>query len=83
MSDYTVSNKLNGLKQLNSLAHFYHGFNTPFSLQFDVPITSFGKLMKINDLNSTEKKYLLAGLLKDLYHFSSENTREIPCLDCS
>jgi len=56
MSDYTVSNKLSVLKQFNSLVHFYHGLNTPFSLQFDIPITSFGKLMKINDLNSTEEK---------------------------
>ena len=71
MPDYTVSNSLSILEQYNSLVHFYHGFHTPFSLQFDIAITSFSKLMKINDPNSAEeKKYLLAGFHKNPYHFS-------------
>lgn len=56
MPDFNVSNKLSELEQLKSLVHFYHGLNSPFSLRFDIAITSFSKLMKINDPNSTEEK---------------------------
>lgn len=83
MPDFNVSNKLSELEQLKSLVHFYHGLNSPFSLRFDIAITSFSKLMKINDPNSTEEKYFLAGLHKNPYQFSVENTHEIPCFVCS
>lgn len=47
-----------------SSVHFFHGFNTPFSLQFDIAITSFSKLMKINDPNSTKEEIFTSGLLQ-------------------
>lgn len=48
-----------------SPVHFFHGFNTPFSLQFDIAITSFSKLMKINDPNSTKEEIFTSGFLQE------------------
>lgn len=65
MPDFNVSNKLSELEQLKSLVHFYHGLNSPFSLRFDIAITSFSKLMKINDPNSTEENIFISRLARE------------------